>query len=394
MILSGGGTAGHIYPALALADELLARDVDLLYVGTSTGPEARLVQGACIKFAAISTAGFVRVHPWTLITSTLKALKGTRQAVTLLRGQMTKGSAVAVVCFGGYVSIPMGLAARICKVPLIIHEQNSYMGMTNRFLARRACFIALTYPQTRAVPGLDTLCQKNDTHKMSADATSILDEKIAVVGNPVRASIMHGDAARIRKQLNIAQDARVLLVFGGSRGARAINRAIAANACTLLTALPDLHIIHSAGSLEYASVSDDIKKILGSNSDFASRYHLVDYIEDMGDVLAVVDLVVSRAGATSIAEITALGKPSVLVPYPFATDNHQDSNAQSLCDAGGARLITDDRLGSTDFADTLLELLADDQLRAAMSASAATLGKPDAASVLADIVMDKAKPIE
>ena len=385
MILSGGGTAGHIYPALALADELRSRDIDLHYVGTASGPEARLAADADIDFTSITTAGFDRAKPWTLVTSGIKALWGVRQSRKLLRD--VKPS--AVICFGGYVSVPIGLAARIHSIPLIIHEQNSHMGMTNHLLASKANVVALTYPETAGLPDDMTAQQK-------------------FIGNPVRESVQNSDAERARTELNIPQSATVLLVFGGSRGARTINRATVAALQQLLAELPDLHIIHGTGKEEHESVLAGVDALRKENPELdklLQRYHALPYIENMGDVLATSDLVVSRSGATSIAELTVLGKPSVLIPFPYATDDHQTTNARALVDLGGARLIANsemlveseepssDTLGNNDkasslFTGTLLELLQDDALRAHMASHAKKLGKPDAAKQLADAVLE------
>ena len=375
VILSGGGTAGHIYPALALSDELRSRGVELLYVGTATGPEAKLAAEAEIPFVALSTAGFVRSRPWTLLSSSLKALKGVIQALTILKNEKPD----AVVCFGGYVSVPLGIAASLRKVTLVIHEQNSHMGMTNRFLARRAQGIALTYPKTGGVPEAEYL-RKRGT-------------RTEVVGNPVRESVLNSDAEKARRELRIPDDAKLLLVFGGSRGARAINRALCASALDLLIAVPDLYILHGTGRLEHDSVRKELEEgLFKASPELRQRYIILDYIENMGDVLAAADLVVLRAGATSIAELTALGKPAVLIPYPYATDDHQTTNALSLRALGGARVIEDKHLDTMSqdfplFADTLLELMGDDGLLANMARQSATLGKPDAAKALADKLM-------
>jgi len=382
---------------LALADELTARGVELLYVGTADGPEARLATEAGLEFAAVSVAGFVRSKPLTLVTSSLKALRGMAEARTVLRTYLPAGTSAAAICFGGYVSIPVGLAVLSDKIPLIVHEQNAHMGMTNRFLARRASFTALTYPKTTGLPGSlsEGLLEGHPFVQKESLESSKQSSVVEFVGNPVRRSILASDAHRAREQLGIPQCAKVLLVFGGSRGARSINQALVAGAEKLLMAEPDLHIVHSTGPLEYDGVREDLG-LRGvqeaGGSDRAGRYHVVSYIEDMGDMLASATLVVSRAGATSIAEIAALGKPSVLIPYPFATEDHQSANARSLVALGGARLINDDQLDTAIFADTLLELLSDDKLRSTMGKQAATLGKPEAAARLADIVIARAEP--
>jgi len=378
MILSGGGTAGHIYPALALADELRSREIDLVYVGTSTGPEARLADEAGLSFAAISTAGFNRAKPLSLLSSGAKALRGVSQAMGLLRREKPS----AVVCFGGYVSVPVGIAASLRKIPLIVHEQNSHMGMTNRFLARRAQFVALTYPQTAGLPP-----------KLTAETVFL--------GNPVRESVQHSDSSKARAQLGISDSEKLLLIFGGSRGARKINQATVAALATFLSERPDWHIVHGTGQLEYDSVMQGVQELGERHPELRTRYHALPYIENMGDVLAASDLVVSRAGATSIAELTVLGKPSMLVPYPYATDDHQRSNAAALVALGGARLIADDELlkagvgytlgtdcsDSFLYLDTLLELTGDEELLKTMAVQSAALGKSDAAVDLAEAVV-------
>jgi len=375
MILSGGGTAGHIYPALALASELRSRNIDLLYLGTAKGPEHKLAEDESIAFESISTAGYDRARPVTLITSSLKALRGVGQSLALLRRQKP----AAVICFGGYVSVPVGLAASLCNIPLIVHEQNSYMGMTNRFLAKRSDLLALTYPETAGLP-------------------ERLKAQVSCLGNPVRQSFLKTDPASARARLGIPNDAPVLLIFGGSRGARNINEAAIASAGLLLESYPDLHIIHGTGKLEHADVTEKLQQQLSARPQLAVRYHALPYIENMGDVIAASDLVVARAGATSIAELTVLGKPSVLIPYPYATDDHQTTNASALVDLGGARLITDAQikqwldndLSETRsvetfvFAATLVKLMGDEQLRMNMAERAKTLGKADAAKKLAD----------
>ena len=375
VILSGGGTAGHIYPALALADELRSRGVDLFYVGTAAGPEAKLAGQEKIPFVALSTAGFVRSKPLSLFSSGFKALKGAVQALRLLKREKPD----AVVCFGGYVSVPLGLAASLCKIPLIIHEQNSHMGMTNRFLAKRAQSIALTYPETKGVPEAKYLQKKG--------------ARLEFVGNPVRESVLNSDGKRARRELGIPDGALLLFAFGGSRGARSINQTLSASAHKLLKSIDNLYLLHGTGRLEYDSVRNELDAgLFKTHPELKQRYLILDYIENIGDVLAAADLVVSRAGATSIAELTVLGKASVLVPYPYATDDHQSTNALSLATLGAARLIEDKYLGTMSqefslFADTLLELMSDDELRADMARHSASLGKVDAAKVLADEVM-------
>ncbi|MCL2537496.1 MAG: UDP-N-acetylglucosamine--N-acetylmuramyl-(pentapeptide) pyrophosphoryl-undecaprenol N-acetylglucosamine transferase, partial [Coriobacteriia bacterium] len=236
------------------------------------------------------------------------------------------------------------------------------------------------------------------TYPETAGLPERLKAQVSCLGNPVRQSFLKTDPASARARLGIPNDAPVLLIFGGSRGARNINEAAIASAGLLLESYPDLHIIHGTGKLEHADVTEKLQQQLSARPQLAVRYHALPYIENMGDVIAASDLVVARAGATSIAELTVLGKPSVLIPYPYATDDHQTTNASALVDLGGARLITDAQikqwldndLSETRsvetfvFAATLVKLMGDEQLRMNMAERAKTLGKADAAKKLAD----------
>ena len=211
VVLSGGGTAGHINPALALADILRDRGHEVLFAGTPTGVEARLVAQAGIEFVPFEAAGFDRQAPWTLATSTLKILGSARKAKRWMR----EISPDVVVGFGGYVCIPVGLAAESLGVPVVVHEQNSVMGMANAYLSKGAAQVALTYE----VAG-----------EQVADKS-----KIVITGNPVRKSIFASTREAGRAYLGIPEDALMLLVFGGSLGARHLNslRSMISTSCTL-----------------------------------------------------------------------------------------------------------------------------------------------------------------
>jgi len=354
--LSGGGTAGHIYPALALAAELRSRGHELVYVGTPQGPEAHLAAEAGLDFVAAPAAGFDRARPWTLLTSSLKIARSAWK----LRRFFTQWRPEAIVGFGGYVAVPVGLAARLVRppVPVVVHEQNSVPGMTNRFLARHACAVALTYPQT---------------------AEHFGGRRVVLTGDPVRPEIRGADPVRGRARLGIPPEALMLLVFGGSRGARHINEALVRELPELLAADPALHIVHAAGPEEVESVREQTRTA-------PARYHLFAYLDDIADVMAAADLALTRAGATTIAELTALGIPALLVPFPYATGDHQTSNARDLVRAGAAVMLPDDQLDGPEFADILRELLADGHGRDTMARAAQSLRGHDAAESLADLV--------
>lgn len=269
-----------------------------------------------------------------------------------------------VIGFGGYVSIPVGLAAALRRIPLVIHEQNSVPGLANRVLSRYADAVAVTYPESAA--------------------HFVHPERVTVTGNPVRGAVLDAQRVSGRQLLGIEQDALLLLVFGGSRGARHLNSALVALRERLLS-IPRLTIIHVAGKAEAESVAASLD---AAGGDGQGRWRVLEYLDDMGSALAACDLVVARAGATSIAEITALGLPSVLVPYPYATDDHQTTNAKALAACGAADVIADGELDEERFGDILVERLGDACARATMSAASRSLGRPDAAARVAQVARE------
>lgn len=346
---------------MTAADRLVASGHDVLYVGTPDGLESRLVHDAGIEFIGIAARGYDRARPLTLVTSSALMVGSTAKARRLVK----KSEADVVVGFGGYVSIPVGAAAAWLSAPLVLFEQNSVPGMANVFLSRWAQAVGVTY-------------EVSSKYLKHAD-------RVHLTGNPVRSAVLDGDRAAGRVQFGVPVDARMLLVFGGSRGARHINSAVISAAPTLL-GLPDLHVVHITGPSEYDSV---VSSADAEGLD-RERYHIRDYVESMGSALAAADLVISRAGATSIAEITALGKPAVLVPYPYATDDHQTLNAHAVVEAGGARLVPDAEIESQEFIELVTSLMEDPGERANMAAASASLGRPDAAERVERLIADAA----
>ena len=326
VVLSGGGTAGHINPALALADVLCDRGHEVVFAGTPTGVEARLVAQAGITFVPFEAAGFDRQAPWTLVTSTLKILGSARKA----KRWMKEISPDVVVGFGGYVCIPVGLAAESLGVPVVVHEQNSVMGMANKFLAKRA-----------------------------ASATR----------------------AEGRLMLGVPEDATMLVVFGGSLGARHINQAVC-NLKSRLLAVDDLYIVHITGPKEY----DFVVECLALSEEESRRWTVMAYQDRMPETLAAADCAISRAGATSLAEISALGLPALLVPFPYATEDHQTTNAEAYVASGAAFMLPDDALDSEEFSEKLFALIEDESVRAAMRKAAGGFETQDAAAKLAEVV--------
>lgn len=342
-----------------MADELRASGPDeVLFVGTPTGPEARLVPEAGVSFFGVPAAGFDRSRPLSLIVAGAVLVGSMLRALTLLR----RFRPDVVAGFGGYVSLPVGFAAVIARIPLVLHEQNSVPGMTNRVLSRWARAVGATYPASAA----------RFAHP----------ERVETTGNPVRASVLASTREGGRATLGVPEGATLLLVFGGSRGARHINAAVTAMRDQLMS-MESLHVLHIAGRDEAQGVRADLA---ARGGDAGGRYRVVDYLDDMGSALAACDVVVARAGATTIAEITAVGRAAVLVPYPYATDDHQTLNAAALRDSGAAVVIPDAELDSSAFAEALLGLLGDPVRRASMAAASHALAYADAGARVARLV--------
>lgn len=358
--IAAGGTAGHINPALALAEELRDRGHHVTFFGQSAKLEGTLVPEAGFDFVPIKVSGIDRSRPWTAVTALARMAKA-RRAVGEHFGR--HGLPDVAVGFGAYVEMPLLSWCASHGVPVMLHEQNSVPGLANKTLASKASVVAVALPQ--AVRGLEP----------HAGAGT----NIVVCGNPVRRSVIEGDGARGRASLGIPDDARVLLVFGGSLGAASINEALAGLKDELL-ARPDLHVVQSTGrdGHEAALAALDLTE------EEAQRWRVLPYIADMGDMLAAADLVVSRAGASSIAEISAVAVPSVLVPYPHATGDHQTVNAQFLVGAKAAELVTDDELSGPRFGEVVLGLVDDPARLEAMGDAARALAQDRAASQLAD----------
>ena len=335
-VLSGGGTAGHINPALALADELVSRGWDVRFAGTPGGVESRLVPAAGIPFTAFEASGFDRSHPASLAKGVAKIAASTGKA----KKWFADIKPDVVVGFGGYVCIPVARAAEKTGVPVVLHEQNSVAGMANKYLARRADAVCVTY-------------------ECSAESLGAA-APVTVTGNPVRRSVIEADRA----------------------AGRAINEAVVALKDELL-ARPNLHIVHITGPKEL----DAVTEALALTDDEARRWYLLGYQDRMGETLAAADAIVSRAGATSLAEISALAIPALLVPYPFATADHQTTNARAWVESGAAFMMPDDELGSDEFKAKLFALIDDASVREGMVAAARAQKTGEAAAALADVVV-------
>ncbi len=370
ILLAGGGTAGHVFPALAVGRALTEADPDIevVFVGVADRLEARLVPEAGFELVTIEAVSIPRKPSPRL----LRVPGALRAGVRACRQLITERHAVAAVTFGGYVSFPLDRAAFREQLPLVIHEQNSVPGLTNKVAARWSDRIALTFPGSAA--------------RFSRS------ERCVVTGNPVRRDVLELDRAsrreQARQQFDLDPDLPTVLVFGGSQGARSINRALV-EAHGRWQAR-EVQFLHAAGSGGYTAATRGWEQARGDHPD-APPVRLVEFIDDMAGAYAAADLVVCRAGATSIAELTVLGLPSVLVPYPHATADHQRENAAALARSGGAVVIDDEDLTGEALVAAIGPLLDDPDRYAAMARGARAFGRPDAAEGVARLVLDLVK---
>ena len=363
IIVSGGGTGGHIYPALTLIDAIKRKrgDAEFLYVGTQKGLESDIVPKAGINFTALNLEGGIERH-FTLanISRAANAIMSIKRASDIVRDFKPD----AVVGTGGYVCGPILLAASLMKVPTLIQEQNAVAGVTNKILSK--------FVDRIAVGTRDAL--KN-----------FPPDKTTYTGNPIRAQVLAAKKSDGLKQYGFTDDKPIVLISGGSRGARSINDAMI-GVLTTTAQKNSAQFLHVTGKGEFDSVTRKLREA-GLNVDDMPNVRVVPYLYDMPTAMAMADLAIFRAGATGLAELTARGVPAILVPYPFAAENHQEFNARSLVEAGAARLLLNRVLMAEILSATLDELLsAPDELKR-MAQASLSLGKPNAADEIADIIL-------
>jgi UDP-N-acetylglucosamine--N-acetylmuramyl-(pentapeptide) pyrophosphoryl-undecaprenol N-acetylglucosamine transferase len=346
IVIAAGGTAGHVVPALAVADALRARGADVHFVGGERA-EAELVPAAGYPLHQLRVAGIDRRNPLRAARALLLAAAATGRARRLLR----RIGADAVLGGGGYVAGPVGLAARSLRLPLALTEADSHLGVTNRALAPLARRVFLAFP----LPGRT-------------------GEKYLVTGRPVPAGTGAASRSVARERFGIPPDARCLLVFGGSLGARRLNDA----ALEAFGAAAPCTVLHAAGRRDH----DDLRRRLDELGS-PSHYRLCPYIEPFADALAAADLVVARAGG-SVLELAAAGLPAILVPFPHATADHQTANARHMERAGAAVVVPDGELDGPRLAREVTALLGAPERTEAMSRAARAAARPDAAQRIAD----------
>lgn len=358
-VIAGGGTAGHVLPGISVAEQIVERGAPreaVHFVGSSRGIETRLVTAAGFGLTALPGRGLQRRMALSNLTAAIGLLRAFVQSLVVL---LRRRPAV-VLGLGGYASAACGAAAALLRVPLVITEQNAVPGLANRLLGRFATGAATAF-----------------------EATDL--PRATWTGNPVRTEVLAADrtSGRAAARISLGVDAgrRLVAVFGGSLGSRRINEAVA-GATELWQDRGDLHIRHIAGRRDY----DELASRVAPDHEGALGYDLIAYEEDMATVYAAADLVVSRAGATTVAELAAAGVPAVLVPLPGAPGDHQTANARRLVEAGGAVIVADAELDGSRLAAEVDALLGDPDRLGAMAGAAAALARPDAASAVVDLI--------
>lgn len=339
---------------MAVADELRASGAEVSFLGTER-IEAELVPAAGYEIDFIKVRGIDRRNPLKAARAGLEALGAVGAARKVLR----RRGADIVVGGGGYVAGPAGVAAALTRTPLVLTEADSHLGLANRLLAGRARRVCLAFP----IAGRE-------------------GERYLVTGRPVPKAVLEGDRAAARKRFGIAADARCLLVFGGSQGARSINLA----AVEAFAEGPrDFDVLHISGRRDFAEVEARL-----AAAPHRERYTLLDYEPNLGDALAAADLVLARSGG-SIFEVVATGRPAILVPFPHATADHQSANAEWMRADGAATVIADAELDAERLRAEVAAVLDDPARLEAMADASRRLARPDAARRIADEVLEAAR---
>jgi UDP-N-acetylglucosamine--N-acetylmuramyl-(pentapeptide) pyrophosphoryl-undecaprenol N-acetylglucosamine transferase len=352
LLIAAGGTGGHVYPGIAVAEEWRRRhpDSEVIFVGTSRGVENSAVPQAGFTLRTIAARGIPRRIGFGVLRAVAAAVKSVAQAASILREIRPH----VVVVTGGYVSGPVGLMAKLRGIPVVVQEQNSVPGATNRWLNLIADEVHISFVESR-----NYFRRRNN---------------LKVTGNPIRRSLLRQDRTSAYEFLRLDPRRSTLLVFGGSRGAASINRAFQ-DALPRLDRLQNIQILWQAGRDEAPAMRERAKRV-------SIPVHVVPYLDQMEKAYAVADLAVCRAGAMTIAELTACGVPAILVPYPYATHDHQTVNARGLLERGAAEVIKDQDLDGDDLAQRIIKLFQDESRLRRMARNARAFSRTNAAERL------------
>jgi UDP-N-acetylglucosamine--N-acetylmuramyl-(pentapeptide) pyrophosphoryl-undecaprenol N-acetylglucosamine transferase len=358
VVIAGGGTAGHVNPALALARSLPGEDITFL--GTSRGAEALLVPEYGYELEEIEVRGFDRSRPLSVFGTGVKAASAFVTARRMLRALAPD----IVVGMGGYVSLPACFGARALKVPVVIHEQNAVFGLANRLSKRWARAVAVSFEETLEAAG----------------------PRGVFTGNPVLPALLELDLQAARKAAIARWDLdaarKTLLVFGGSQGAKSINEG-AVGLADRWRDREDVQVLHVTGSAAFADIE---RRTIETARERRLLYRVVDYVSQMGDAYSLADVALCRGGATTVAELGVVGLPAIIVPYPHHRDQQQMRHGRALERAGAATVVPDAEATTQRIAAEAERILLDPDRLTAMRSAARALGRPDAAARLAAVV--------
>lgn len=353
-VIAGGGTGGHLFPAIAVAEEFKRRDNDaeVLFIGTARGIEARVLpkEGYPVRF--LKAEGMLGKSPFGKAVSLFRLVSSIFRSRAILRAAAPD----IVIGTGGYVSAGPVLSAWLISIPTLIMEQNLIPGLANRGLAKVVDAVAITYHESMPF---------------------FPKEKTYLTGNPVRESILGGKKEDALRLFSLDEGRVTVFVSGGSAGARSINNAMLGAVNFMLGMKDRVQFLHQTGEKDYEGVRKAYR-----HQGFKAM--VSPFIHEMAEAYAASDIVVCRAGATTLAELTALGKPAIIIPYPHAA-GHQEFNARKLLEMGACRMILDHELTGETLAGHIKELAGDESLRARMRTQSLALGVPDAARKVADI---------
>jgi UDP-N-acetylglucosamine--N-acetylmuramyl-(pentapeptide) pyrophosphoryl-undecaprenol N-acetylglucosamine transferase len=356
MVIAGGGTGGHLFPGIAVAEEFMSRDpqAGVLFIGSEQGIESRVLPREGYPLRLLHVTGILGRSAGRKALALARILR----SVFTCRRIFREVRPDVVVGTGGYVSVAPVAAAKSLGISSLILEQNIVPGLANRFLARIVDAVAVTYHESLAF---------------------FPREKVRLTGNPIRQAILRGIRQRGIEIFRLKEARLTVFVSGGSRGARRINSAMLEALPHLLSVRDDVQFLHQSGETDYEIVRKRYREM---------GFHamVAPFIHEIAEAYAAADILVTRAGATTLAEFTALGKPAVLVPYPHA-GGHQEYNARRLQEMGGCRVVTDSELDGERLAGEIAALVGSEELRAELRRQSRALGRPDAARKVVDLAV-------
>lgn len=357
VLFAGGGTGGHIFPAVAIIEALKERRSSLepLFILGSGGRGSHLLEQSGVPWETVPVKGMPRKNPVSLVPFLVGVVAAVVRSLRLIR----RWKPSVVVAVGGYASAPVAFAGSLLRIPVFVAEQNMVAGVATRWNARFADRIFLAYDDARR--------------------TLPANRAYTVSGNPVRADVLQGDRRRAEARWELDPEKKTVLISGGSQGARTLNK-IVQETLNRWERPAEVQFLFQTGSADYEEIRESCSRI-----DVTVR--VVPFLADMGDAYGAADLVVCRAGASTLAEITALGLPSILVPLPWAADDHQTKNAGQMVRHGAALCFDQASLDGDTLGTAITELLGDDAKRTEMSRRSRELGRPEAARTIADSIL-------